>query len=78
MVQGAQHYSFSDLPFLVEVLGLQNTREVEGQLGTVDGDRMVGILSEYLVAFFSFDFDGRSERLLEGAVKEVKFVASGQ
>lgn len=82
MLHGAQHATFSDLPFLVKVLGLTQDlpAEVEALLGTLDGARALEIVSSYLVAFFDFALNGRTSGLLQGptpAYPEVSFVAKG-
>ncbi|KAG9201528.1 hypothetical protein G6514_005535 [Epicoccum nigrum] len=60
-VKGAQHYGFSDLPLVIEVLGLRKELpEVVGQLlGDVEGSRMVGLTVEYVAAFLDMVSKGR-------------------
>jgi pimeloyl-ACP methyl ester carboxylesterase len=82
MLHGAQHATFSDLPFLVKVLGLEKVLppSVEFLLGPIDGARALYILSEYLIAFFEFVQKGVSSALLQGpdkAFPEVSVVAKG-
>ena len=53
---GSQHYTFSDLPILVETLGLTErlSPELAMMVGTLDGARSLEIVSAYIVAFMNF------------------------
>lgn len=52
-VKGAAHYSFSDLPLIAAVLGLQDVlpAEVEQVLGRIEGERMANLTVAYVAAF---------------------------
>ena len=59
-VRGAQHYGFSDLPLIVEVLGLRNELPGVGQLlGNIEGKRMVGLTVLYVSAFLDMVMKGK-------------------
>lgn len=82
MLHGAQHATFSDLPFLAQILGLDRMLPPEAELllGSIDGTRALDILSKYLIAFFEFVQKGISSPLLQGSDKEypeVSIVARG-
>jgi pimeloyl-ACP methyl ester carboxylesterase len=82
MLHGAQHATFSDLPLLAEILGLDRILPPEAKLllGSIDGARALDILSKYLIAFFEFVQKGISSPLLQGPDKrypEVSIVARG-
>jgi pimeloyl-ACP methyl ester carboxylesterase len=82
MLHGAQHATFSDLPLLAEILGLDRMLPPEAELllGSIDGARALDILSKYLRAFFKFVQKGISSPLLQGPDKgypEVSIVARG-
>ena len=68
MVHGAQHATFSDLPLLTKVLGLDKVLPPEAELllGTLDGARALKIISAYLVAFLDFVHSGKASPLLQG------------
>ena len=55
-VRGTQHGSYTDFPFLLKVLGLggQLLAQLEEEVGTIDGGRMLHILTTYTKAFFAF------------------------
>lgn len=67
-VKKSAHYSFSDLPRIVDVLGLGEGLPVEvGEvLGTVEGGRMMEIVVTYAVAFLDMVFKDGEEVLLDG------------
>lgn len=79
-LEKAQHYTFSDLPFLVARSGLQNklpSEVFDGFLGTLDGGRAMKIVGTYVTSFFDFVLKGARAELLEGKSKafpEVNFV----
>ena len=72
MLHGAQHATFSDLPLLVKVLGLDKVLPPEAAtlLGMLDGVRALDVVSAYLVAFFDFVRSGIPAHLLQGPAKE--------
>jgi predicted dienelactone hydrolase len=59
-VKGTSHFSFADLPPLIQALGLPDEvkGQVEAMLGVVDGARMQRILAEVLASFFKWAFEG--------------------
>jgi dienelactone hydrolase len=62
------HYTFSDLPDLVDVLGIKDElpSEVGQLLGTIDGKRALDIVTIYVTSFFDFVLKGERRRLLDG------------
>lgn len=66
-VKHAAHYSFSDLPLITEVLGLQGLlpEEIGQVLGTVEGSRMMNITVSYVVAFLDFVLKDQSSAVLD-------------
>lgn len=52
-VKNSAHYSFSDLPLVTEVLGLQGNlpHEVGQLLGSIEGSRMMNLTVSYIIAF---------------------------
>lgn len=66
-VKQAAHYSFSDLPLVTEVLGLQGhlPQEVGQVLGTIEGSRMANLTVSYVTAFLDFVLKGKSEGVLD-------------
>lgn len=68
-VKGAAHYSFSDLPLITSVLGLQQQLQPEiGQvLGTLEGHQMMNLTVSYTTAFLDFVLKSGSENLLHEA-----------
>lgn len=79
MLSDSAHYTFSDFPFLIHVLGIaaELPAEVRELVGTIDGKRDLQILGNYISAFFAFVLSGREQSLLEGAnpeFPEVSFV----
>ena len=55
-VNGTQHGSYADFPILLDVLGLRSQlpAELEEEVGTIAGDRVLYILTTYTKAFFDF------------------------
>ncbi|KAF2446733.1 PAF acetylhydrolase family protein [Karstenula rhodostoma CBS 690.94] len=62
-VKGAAHYSFSDLPLITSVLGLQDKlpAEVEQVLGSIEGYRMMKLTVAYVTAFLNMALKSGSE-----------------
>jgi pimeloyl-ACP methyl ester carboxylesterase len=82
MLHGAQHATFSDLPLLAQILGLDRMLPPEAKLllGSIDGARALDVMSKYLIAFFEFVQKGISSPLLKGpdkAYPEISIVARG-
>ena len=67
-VRGSKHYGFSDLPRVLQVLGLgeELSGEVGEVLGTVEGGRMMGIVVTYAVAFLDMVFKGGEGEVFDG------------
>ena len=77
---GAQHAAFSDLPLLLQVLGLEDKLppEVVELVGSLEGGRALQIITAYLVAFFDEVLRCEMEPLLQdpsSEFPEVEFVA---
>jgi hypothetical protein len=68
-VKGTSHSSFTDLPALIEALGLpeEARARVEAMLGVVGGGRMQRILVELSASFFKWAFGGGYGGLVEAA-----------
>jgi hypothetical protein len=64
-VRGTTHASFTDIPALIGVSGLEGEAKgrVEGLLGTVGGGRVQRIVAEVCDAFFGAVFKGDGGRL---------------
>lgn len=65
-VKNAAHYSFSDLPLVVETLGLQGQlpQEVGQLLGTIEGSRMMNLTVSYVTSFLDFVLKNKSDGVL--------------
>jgi pimeloyl-ACP methyl ester carboxylesterase len=79
-VLGAAHYSFSDLPLITAVLGIQAElpAEVGEVLGSVEGHRMTKIIATYTTAFLDMVFKSGGEGPMHddnAEFPEVKVVA---
>jgi hypothetical protein len=59
-VNGTRHYNFADVNIWSPVL------RSFGLLGTIDGYRMLGILNDYVLAFFNEHLKGITSTLLDG------------
>lgn len=78
-LRGAQHYTFSDLPVLVDVLGFQGLLPdaVTDMIGTLDGLRVLEILHVYIAAFFDAFLLGKGTGFVSGpsdSFPEVEFL----
>ncbi|KAH7380650.1 PAF acetylhydrolase family protein [Pyrenochaeta sp. MPI-SDFR-AT-0127] len=71
-VKGAAHYSFSDLPLITSVLGIQDQLPAEvGQvLGTLEGHRMMNLTVTYITAVLDFVLRSSSEKNLDQANRD--------
>jgi pimeloyl-ACP methyl ester carboxylesterase len=59
-VRGAQHYGFSDLPLVIDVLGLRKDLPEVGQLlGDIEGNRMLDLTVSYVTAFLDMVMKGK-------------------
>ncbi|KAF1932133.1 uncharacterized protein M421DRAFT_416860 [Didymella exigua CBS 183.55] len=67
-VKQTAHYSFSDLPLVVETLGLQGQLPEEaGQLlGTIEGSRMMNLTVSYVTHFLDFVLKNKSDSVFRG------------
>ncbi|RFU34916.1 hypothetical protein B7463_g1373, partial [Scytalidium lignicola] len=79
MLSDSAHYTFSDFPYLIDVLGIKSQLPVEVTelVGSIDGKRDIRILGSYIAAFFDFVLRGRKQPMLDGAsaqFPEVSFV----
>jgi pimeloyl-ACP methyl ester carboxylesterase len=68
MLADSAHYTFSDLPDLVDVIGIRDElpSEVGQLLGTIDGKRALDIVTIYVTSFFDFVLKGKRRELLDG------------
>jgi hypothetical protein len=71
-VKGAAHYSFSDLPLITSVIGLQAElpAEVEQVLGSIEGHRMMKLTVTYVRAFLDMVLKSGSEKSFLRADKQ--------
>jgi pimeloyl-ACP methyl ester carboxylesterase len=71
-VKNSAHYSFSDLPLVVSVLGLSDKlpAEVSQVLGTIEGRHTTKIIARYTTSFLDMVFKSGSKRLLTSGDKE--------
>ncbi|KAJ9608755.1 hypothetical protein H2200_006526 [Cladophialophora chaetospira] len=71
-IDGTQHGSYVDFPILLKTLGLKSARlaELEGLIGTVEGERMLDILTTYIKAFFDFVGGKPAYAGLQGPTKD--------
>jgi pimeloyl-ACP methyl ester carboxylesterase len=59
-VRGAQHYGFSDLPLVIDVLGLRKELPEVGQLlGDIEGNRMLDLTVSYVMEFLDMVMKGK-------------------
>ena len=72
MLADSAHYTFSDLPDIVDVLGFGAALpgEVAQLLGTINGTRAFEIVTVYVRAYFDFVLKGRKSELLDGPSKQ--------
>ncbi|KAH8593572.1 Alpha/Beta hydrolase protein [Bisporella sp. PMI_857] len=79
-LKGSQHYTFSDLPLLVHLLGLGNGSDipaaVEGMVGSLDGKRSFDIVTKFVGAFYDFVLKGKNSVVKNpnGCYPEVGFL----
>lgn len=69
LVAGALHYNFFDYPFLFDTLGVKPTEEVGGDqlhVRTMEGARVLEVVTSYVGAFLDFVLHGRCSEMLEG------------
>lgn len=65
----AEHEIFSDLPVVIELLGLRDSplgKALEETVGTINGLRANEIQRAYITAFFNFSLRGKDVALLNG------------
>ncbi len=67
MLAGSAHNTFTDLPDMVDVLGIgvMLPPEATEMLGTINGTRAFKIITTYVEAFFDFVLKGKSSVLLD-------------
>ncbi|KAN0093913.1 PAF acetylhydrolase family protein [Hyaloscypha variabilis] len=80
MLAGSQHNTFTDLPDIVDVLGVGGSLppEATDMLGTIDGARAFEVITTYVEAFFNFVMTGKDSTLLDKPSEdfpEVTFVS---
>jgi predicted dienelactone hydrolase len=64
-IRGTEHPSFTDY-----VLSLHRLRSVSNMLGTIDGERMLSLVNDYVLAFFDKTLLGRKESILDGVTSD--------
>jgi len=64
-VLGTEHPSFTDY-----VLSLHRLRSVSNVLGTIDGERMLSLVNDHVLAFFNEALLDRREPILHGATAD--------
>lgn len=71
-LKGSAHGTFTDLPDVVDVLGLSSILppEVAELLGTIDGTRAMAVIGAYVGTFFDFVLKGKKIGLLDRPSKE--------
>ncbi|KAL9093921.1 MAG: hypothetical protein Q9165_003844 [Trypethelium subeluteriae] len=75
------HYSYTDLPLLVDLLDLRGAVVPEELTGTVDGRRLQEIVWRYTLQFFAYVLKGVTPDLLDGPSAEfpdVEFVGHAE
>lgn len=77
-VSGTRHGSFTDYPVMAKALGIDPAGhpDIAGVTGTIDGERMLEILSTYVGAFFQSVLKGKNRSELQTPSKafpEVSF-----
>jgi dienelactone hydrolase len=67
MLVGSAHNTFTDLPDVVDVLGIGGSLPPEATdlLGTIDGARAFEVITTYVEAFFEFVMKGKSSALFD-------------
>ncbi|CAF9937198.1 MAG: hypothetical protein ALECFALPRED_007137 [Alectoria fallacina] len=67
---GSQHNTFSDIPLLTQLLGFSlfnSTSTLGSVLGTLDGERVLDVVTAYVVAFVAFVLNGTESEILQTA-----------
>ncbi|KAL3424963.1 PAF acetylhydrolase [Phlyctema vagabunda] len=79
MLNESQHYTFSDLPDIVSVLGIVDAlpAEIDAVLGTLDGPRALKIVTDYVTLFFDMVLKGKKSKTLNGATSAYPEVSFG-
>ena len=67
MLEGSAHGTFTDLPDVVDVLGIGGSlpSEVGELLGSIDGERAHLVVAAYVSSFFDFVLKGKKSGLLD-------------
>jgi pimeloyl-ACP methyl ester carboxylesterase len=79
MLAGSQHGTFTDLPTLVDILGIgaELPSEVTELLGTINGTRAFDIVTTYVQAFFDFVLKGKQSDLLDSSSSQYPEISFG-
>ena len=79
MLAGSQHNTFTDLPDIVDVLGIGTNLPpaATDMLGTIDGARAFEVMTAYVEAFFDFVMKGEASSLLNKPNVEFPEVSFG-
>jgi pimeloyl-ACP methyl ester carboxylesterase len=69
---GSEHYTFSDFPLIVQMLGGLGVlpAEIQDLIGSIEGNRVMRILGAYVVNFLNMVLKGGSGGLLTGGSSE--------
>ncbi|KAJ5922879.1 Platelet-activating factor acetylhydrolase [Penicillium verrucosum] len=73
----AQHYAFSDLPFLLNLLGLpaQKLPAIQSMVGTLDGFKAFEIVHRTVVAFLGFGLRQTPPASIQGVISQYSEVS---
>lgn len=79
MLADSEHYTFSDLPDVVDLLGYAGKlpSDVDQLLGMINGQRALEIVTTYLQSFFGMVLKGRKSHLLDRPNEKYPEVAFG-
>jgi pimeloyl-ACP methyl ester carboxylesterase len=79
MLAQSAHYTFSDLPDVVDILGLGGLlpSETKGMLGSINGSRAFEVVTTYVQRFFAMVLKGKDRELFGGPVEEYPEVSFG-
>ena len=81
IVNGTQHFGFTDFGILVDVLGLERTAEIDAFVGTIDAERALEIQRRYVMDYLDWVFGEEEGELVQGPsveFPEVDFIPLSQ
>jgi pimeloyl-ACP methyl ester carboxylesterase len=72
-----QHYAFSDLPYLLELLGVpvQDLPAIQTMIGTLDGSKAFEIIHRTIVAFLGFGLGQTTAKPLQKVISQYSEVS---